>query len=475
MSSYYDIFRISRRLERQHSLFYMVWEMGDPVFTTQVKTAALKYDKIGHQMQFQFNPIYWDTLTDYDRSFLVAHQCLHIILRHGVRIKDADKHDREMVDQTLDAVVNELLVKKFGFRRDLLTNEELYCWMDTLFPDEKVPEDECFEWYFNKLKQQMPPPPEQQQQSGGKSGSGGKGGDPSQSQSGGGSGSGEADQESDNQSGEGGQQSDEDNDGEENENESGGDGNGGGNQPMDDHSGLTEAEAQDIIDELEEALSNQEKMEVNNALNKHVEGAMAGTAPGNIMKIVNVGKVKKKRKWERVIKKWSMRYYNPELIDVEQWTRTNRRFAFVSGGRNSKIMLPSEYETENEYDGKIEVWFFQDTSGSCAGFQDRFFKAALTLPEERFKVRMFCFDTKVYETTLKSQTIYGGGGTCFKCIENYILKQPAYPKALFMITDGHGTTVKPKYADRWHVFLSDGGVKGHLPTVNNFYNLADYE
>ena len=72
---------------------------------------------------------------------------------------------------------------------------------------------------------------------------------------------------------------------------------------------------------------------------------------------------------------------------------------------------------------------------------------------------MFCFDTKVYETTLESGKLYGFGGTYFSILEDAIQaamrkdKVP-YPKAVFVITDGYGNDVKPQIPQRWHWFLS---------------------
>jgi hypothetical protein len=42
------------------------------------------------------------------------------------------------------------------------------------------------------------------------------------------------------------------------------------------------------------------------------------------------------------------------------------------------------------------------------------------LPNEKFEVKMHCFDTKVYETTIESRRLYGFGGTSFDIIEDYI-------------------------------------------------------
>ena len=110
-----------------------------------------------------------------------------------------------------------------------------------------------------------------------------------------------------------------------------------------------------------------------------------------------------------------------------------------------KMFLPSEMEIdERDFEKtQIDVWFFLDTSGSCWNLKDRFFTAAASLPPERFNIRLFCFDTVVKETTLESKKVYGGGGTCFKILEEEIQKEirqgAEYPTGVFVITDGYGT------------------------------------
>jgi predicted metal-dependent peptidase len=109
---------------------------------------------------------------------------------------------------------------------------------------------------------------------------------------------------------------------------------------------------------------------------------------------------------------------------------------------------------------------------------ERFFTAANSLPKEKFNVRLFCFDTKVEETDLSSGKIYGGGGTCFKIIEDYIQKEKSknkkYPSAVFIITDGMGSKVIPEHPTRWHWFLSEKNVK-YIPKQSFVYNLDDFE
>ena len=119
-----------------------------------------------------------------------------------------------------------------------------------------------------------------------------------------------------------------------------------------------------------------------------------------------------------------------------------------------------------------------DTSGSCFNLAERFFKAALTLNPKKFNIRLFCFDCSVVETDIKSQKLYGGGGTSFKAIEDKIQeivgKGEKYPHAVFIITDGYGNKVIPQFPKKWHWFLSENYLN-FIPKESHKYMLNDFE
>ena len=163
-----------------------------------------------------------------------------------------------------------------------------------------------------------------------------------------------------------------------------------------------------------------------------------------------------------------MRYY--------QWARLHRRFNLMPDG----LMLPSEMEEDAFEKDRLPLFFFMDTSGSCFGYKDRFFKAAMSLPKDKFDIRLFCFDTAVQETTLESKKIYGGGGTNFGIIERHIqevIKKDCidYPCAVFLITDGEGTVVYPQHPDKWYWFLTPHNSTRYIPEKSKTVLLKDYE
>lgn len=421
-----EFLSLSLELEKHHGVFYHLWQMGHPQFTDKVSTAGVTFDKVGEVINFWINPEFWATQTPIQKQFVICHECGHIILNHGKRMQNNGNPD--LTNQALDVVVNHSLVDRFGFDRKEVDPTNKYCWLDTVFdPKDNIPPNKTFEFYFNKLNIKA--------KQDGNNGNGDGQGSP-------------------------------------------GDKKSPGGNILDDHEKLGDSDFGKVIEQLNEDLSDGEKDGLKAVIQKHFEpednkNKKAGTGTGGMWVFAKGEKVKKKKKWETVIKKWAMKFMKDD--SEEQWVRTNRRMLFFDGD----LIIPTEADTEGMADDRIQVWFFQDTSGSCSGFVDRFFNAASSLPTDRFDVKMHCFDTQVFETTLESKKLYGFGGTSFKCIEDYIQSYCKkhncnYPKAVFCITDGYGDIVKPQNPTVWYWFLSCD-YKYCIPKESKVFMLKDFE
>lgn len=417
---------ISSQLEMHHALFYQMWQMGRPSFDTGISTAAVRFDDEGKCIEFVFNPAFWQGLTLEEKKFVICHESLHVIFNHGIRM--ADTKQRRVANVAMDIVVNHTLIDKFGFKRDDLSMHEKLCWLDTVFDEEAIKEvpireNQAFEYYYLKLI----------------------------------------------------------------ENDGAAMKKGGVSESLDDHDGLEDidpSEWDEIVDKLNESLSNEEKVAIRDVLEKHTEkdgddkqgGRQAGTGSLGQWSFVNPGQVSKKKKWETVIKRWSKRYMKRDEDTVEQWARTARRLSFITG---QGLFLPSEVDNDSWSQDRITVWFFQDVSGSCIGLKDRFFRAAKSLPKERFDVKMHTFDTRVFEIDINANRVRGGGGTSFTCMEQYIQRYikangEDYPKAVFVITDGFGNRVRPEKPENWYWFLSYN-YRTCIPKESHVFMLNDYE
>lgn len=397
-------FEISSELEKHHAIFYKLWQMGKPEFTNEVPTGGIKFDKDGNFFRFLFNPDFWNSLDFNNKLFLICHECLHVILNHGARIKDSK--NTAACNQALDIVVNHLLISKFSFERKDIQDWSSLCWVDTIFTENGIPTDEAYEYYYNLFQKKY------------------------------------------------------------------GDGSPLGEiKLVDDHS--FEEDSLEAIKEIED-ISDEEKQSLADSLGKH---AGDGSDEHNFF-LIKKKKIVKKLKWETVIKKWSYSILKNVPKDIEQWARLSRRLSMLP----RDMFLPSDWEVDtlDKQKDKIEVYFFLDTSGSCWSYKDRFFNAAKSLPENKFNVHLFCFDTQVYPTTLESQKVYGGLGTSFKILEQYIQRQIKenkikYPDGIFVITDGYGDLINPSFPKQWHWFMVENGTKKLIAKECNFYELSDFE
>lgn len=380
-----DFWEITRILESKHSVFYQFWNAGKPVFTNKIPTAAVSFDREGNYIQFLFSPQYYNSMDNYSRAFVIAHEMLHIILKHGKR---GMGRQAEIANIAMDLVVNHTLVNRFGFERDLIVDAERLCWIDKFFkPEDNIPEDLSFEEYYELLL------------------------DESKS-----------------------------------------------NLKVkyvlvDSHDFPELPEMVEITPEELESLKESVRPDLK-----------AGNELGN--KFIKLKPEKKyKHKWETIIKNWARPFLDYKT--EEQWIR-DRKYNCIS----DEFMLSSDRFIDNDEKKKIQVYFFQDTSGSCVHLADRFFKASNTLNPERFDVKMFCFDTQVYPVI--DGKLSGFGGTSFTCIDEFINRLPRYPDAVFIITDGYGDKVEPVKPGKWYWFLSEQ-YKECIPNSCHTYDLKDFE
>lgn len=414
-----EFMELSLLLQSSHEIFYLLWNLGKPRFIKDEKldTAAIVFNsEDGSVLEMIIDQKFWgDLKTIPERKFVIAHECSHVFLNHPKRML---KLDMEIANVAADLAVNHMLVNSFGMLRSEVDPNDRFIWIDKVFdPKENVSDNETFEFYYRKIMNSESA----------------KAKVPSLS-------------------------------------------------TVDDHSGfgdIDEDTYKDIVDHLEENLSDQQKEVIKDILKKHIENesTQAGTRGGNIWKMFSTAQVKKKRKWETVIKKWAAFSIKKEMKDKVSWVKDDRRLSFM----NKNVFLPSEHEMEdlNKKKDKIDVFFFMDTSGSCHHLSKRFFDAAKSLPEDKFNVRAFSFATSVHPVKLESGRVGMGMGTYFHIIEAAIQRiiskeDIKYPKAVFVLTDGYGSTVNPQYPERWFWFLSSQ-YKTYIPNKSKCFKLSDYE
>lgn len=476
-----DHFDVLRELEDHHALFGQFWTVGTVIETDRIPTACITFDKEGRGIHFMVNPKFWATLSTYEKTFVIGHECLHVYFDHGRRMINGEM-DKKLANIAGDVVINHYLCDAFNFDRDQISMWKDYCWLETVFMkpkkraemqaqiaaippdniearqavveksvvpgdwDKSVDAKRSMEYYYALLK-------EQQEE-----------------------GQGEGDGEGEGQGGPGmpGQGT-------------------GTPQTVDDHDGwsnFSEEEQKEIMDAIQEVVEQiTERVsveEIEDFEDKIAEGnpdeakagQQAGNMSGNLVKKIRLGHVIKKPKWETVVADVVGRFMKmTEEVEVEQWAMPARRLSTMG---KSKIMLPSMMEMEYPKRDRVDLWFFQDTSGSCVDYAKRFFKAAASIPEDKFRIRAFCFDTRTYEVDFKKGELQGFGGTAFHIIEAEIQRRVKaencqYPQAVFIITDGYGNNVDPEFPERWHWFMTEHSSNHYVPKKSKVYQLKDYE
>lgn len=428
-----DKLEIAKKLQEYHYFFRAFWDIGTPVIVedNSCPTAAIAFDDKGNALQFIINKNFWESLNPDSRMFVICHEMLHIVLNHGERFVEChNSPDFPKMNKAADVVINELLVSSFGFTRSFLDDRIGIegCWLDTVFEnDPAIKSNESTEYYFNKMPNDPPPTFQLDQHI--------------ISQ-----GTGNADDDAEAAS--------------------------EGNQSIKDFieaSGILDKMSPDFLGKIPKSVKDE---------CKESGGLLAGAGAGGSKHSINA-KFRKKGKWETVIKKWE-NFLKTETIDqTERWERVSPRYSHVI---SDKISLPTNvyvFDEHKEKD-KIDVFFFLDTSGSCIGLKDRFYTAARSLNPKKFNIRLFNFDTIVYDVDIKQNNAYGGGGTSFRIIESKIQdvmkkENRPYPKAVWIITDGYGDTVNPQNPSAWYWFLTPHSTEQYIHKTSKIFKLADYE
>jgi predicted metal-dependent peptidase len=408
---------IAQKLQSHHYFFRSFWDIGAPVVGKfdNLPTAAISFDEKGEAVSFLINEDFWNSLNEESKLFLVCHEMCHIILEHGRRFSE---------------YIGTNDIERMNRAADVVINEML-CESFGFFRnnlDTRIKDEGCWlNTVFKKVKVDSHESTEYYFNK-----------------------LKEEDPDSKNSF-----------------------------FSIDSHIVLTEEQQEQLQDFLQKnGVSDSIDSDFIDKLPQKEKENLSRSASGTGSWFTVDVKKKKKKKWESVIKKWENSMKKDTVEETERWERVNSRYSQII---SDKIHLPTNCKVLDEYKekNKIDVFFFLDTSGSCINLKDRFFSAANSLDPKKFNIRLFCFDTRVVETSLSSGRVYGGGGTSFSIIERHIqsvikTEKKKYPKAVFLITDGLGDIVHPEKPDRWYWFLSYN-YRSCIPSKSKIFMLSEYE
>jgi predicted metal-dependent peptidase len=410
-------------IEDYHKVFYSFVEMSDICFDDDVPTACVSFPKQG-KPELTLGAKFWLELTLRERLFVICHECLHVILNHGIRNgMSVPGATPDLVNKAQDITINEMIVYLFGFNRNDIRDWQKYCWIDTCFKDPLIiKKNETFIYYLKELIKNPPPP----------SGDGPGQGGPST-----------LDEHSDPSVGS--------------------DGDPGEKQSK-----------QNVAQTLAEELSVGEIEEILKSLPEACTGRGAMT---RILEQLIEKKVQKQKlnftKFIRKLKKTALKEVD---TDVETFTHDDRRFNEVLMRRD--IALPGKKSIGRPKKDRLLTAVFMDVSGSCIEHLPFFTKVVKAFEEEKqfFDLVMYVFDTKVRRVKWGDRPMVGGG-TSFDIIERECLDLEneigRYPDCVVVITDGDGNEVKPKAPTKWIWLLTPGATERYISSESRKYPISD--
>jgi len=407
-----EMIKIAQRLENHHAVFYQLFEIGQPTFTNSIPTACVKFDEYGENVGFEISPKFWKTLKDNQKAFVIAHECLHVLLSHGKRMVNTE--NAKACNIAMDVVVNELLVNKFGFNRAEVDPKNEYIWRNKIFPKGTVEKSQSFEYYFNHLKKVAASKSGQNKLK-------------------------------------------------------------GFGATVDDHSKMNGGNLPpDVLERLKRKLSNSEKETFKNAVDGADESTdnQAGSVAGQICEVMPAVPRRNNPKWRKLLIPWTKKKKDEEIN--EQWIRTNRRLANVDSSIFLPSEM-EEQEAPDKKLASIFLFLDTSGSCQPIAkrfwaaymsipkdtFDIRLFcfdtKTYEVDPKKR---KLFGFGGTRFEP-IESRIQRETSGK-------------KYPDAVWVFTDGEGSMVHPEKPDRWHWFLT-GSYTRCIPKESKIYKLSQFE
>lgn len=151
---------ISRDLEQFHRIFDTFWQIADVYFVdnAKVSTACVTLPKKSRATMY-ISMAFWNSLNDDEKLFVIIHECMHVLLDHGMRnAANIPGATHRLVNIAQDITINEMIVYMFGFNRGLMSDWRKYCWIETCFDDpSKILQNQVFEYYLLELIKNPPP------------------------------------------------------------------------------------------------------------------------------------------------------------------------------------------------------------------------------------------------------------------------------------------------------------------------------
>jgi len=401
-------------------------------------TAGVFWDSDKKKARFVFNGDFCKTLEEEQFYFVVAHEAMHVLNGHIFTLKtevDKMKNQGKNMSEIMkwqrkfniaaDCVINDTLTNLYGLPRLSLPEDSV----GKILYGKNVVGCDCHDLAVTDVMDLLP---QDQQQ-----GEDGEEGEDGQSAGGGGAGPGEHDVDNHDT-----WDSFFEDDGSINRD-------------------FVDAMREFVEDNMDNSAMSQQDLEQLEELEEKMESCSDGYAGATTARMKQ-----KKMQFQNASLKWDRILFRKvergKYEDV--WSKTNRKLSSFY----PDVILPYNKPKEVE-----DIFIAIDVSGSIDYAGTDLFVSLVKNTPKHFKINAVTFNTACYPFDIKSSHYKVGGGTSFNIIEEYIQKNfKKYPKAVFVLTDGEGNAVQPKYPSRW-TWLLYGRACDIYCTGMSTYNIGD--
>jgi hypothetical protein len=130
--------------------FALMWNnCGRMVFSDEYDTVALEI--FDGRFRINANPRYWKRITKFQKTFLICHEFLHVMLGHW--LAPTKELDGEWLNIAQDIQVNEYIAKTYSITTCKMKGRDGMVWIDTVFKDKShlVEKDRDYLYYYELL------------------------------------------------------------------------------------------------------------------------------------------------------------------------------------------------------------------------------------------------------------------------------------------------------------------------------------
>jgi hypothetical protein len=381
---------------KEHSyLFYtFLNDMAVPEFSKEIDTACVIFNGDNENYKFLINEEFWNKLNFFSKSFLISHEIMHVLLKHGKRGKqflnsiDEKNKSHNLLNVCMDISINEILLRELDFTKDLLNFPQDGCFVNTVFKpndilNENIVDDESFDYYYHlytKLYGLKEPPP-----------------------------------------------------------------------TLDDHSTFSSENKPSNKKDNETDFDDAEQSNEEDIIDSLLEGEedfFSSDSHGSEEEASHSINIKSKSLEDYF--KISIKSSSKMKIKYKEkhvWHGYNRRISPIMSSIDPKISIPSTMKQPNNKKEKHKILIYLDTSYSCFQESNNLLTLAANLPDSKFDIQLFSFSNSVQEVKqdkYNTYTLSNKGATNILAVCNHANNLLSNEKfdAVFVLTDAEFLSLK---------------------------------